>query len=140
MPQGSILGPLLFLIYVNDMKTSIDSDCKLILYADGSAIFMHIKILTLFLENLVLYLINVLRTWLVNNKLSLHLGKTECILFGPKRKLSDFKDFSIVCNNHVIKSPDHVKYLGVIIDNCLSGDYIVDSIVQKVNSVISLGN
>ena len=73
-------------------------------------------------------------TWLVNNKLSLHLGKTECILFRPKRKLSDFKDFSIVFNNHVIKSADNVKYLGVIIENCLSGDYIVDSIEQKVNS------
>ena len=36
-------------------------------------------------------------------------------------------------NNHFIKSADHVKYLDVIIDNCLNGDYIVDSIVQKVN-------
>jgi hypothetical protein len=37
-PQGSILGPLLFLTYVNDMSISIDGDCKLILYADDSAI------------------------------------------------------------------------------------------------------
>ena len=64
----------------------------------------------------------------------LQLGKTDCILFGPKRKLNDFMDISIVCNNHFIKFADHVKYLGVIIDNGLSGEYIVESIVQKVNS------
>ena len=115
------------------METSIDSDCKLILYADDSAIFYAHKDPHVISSKLGSVL-DKCSTWLVNNKLSLHLGKTECILFGPKRKLNDFKDFSIVCNNHVIKSADHVKYLGVIIDNSLSGDYIVDSIVQKVNS------
>ena len=133
MPQGSILGPLLFLIYVNDMSTSIDKECKLILYADDSAIFFAHKDPHLISEKLGSVLNNC-STWLVNNKLSLHLGKTECILFGPKRKLKDFQDFNICCNNNVIKSTDHVKYLGVYIDNSLSGDLIVESVVQKVNS------
>ena len=43
VPQGSILGPLLFLCYVNDMVTSIDSDCKLLLYADDSTILSSHK-------------------------------------------------------------------------------------------------
>ena len=39
--------------------------------------------------------------WLVDNKLSLHLGKTECILFGSKRKLKKIKEFKVKCNDHV---------------------------------------
>ena len=88
VPQGSILGPLLFLCYVNDMATSIDADCKLILYADDSAIlFSHRDP-----ETISIKLGTALEScsdWLVDNKLSLHLGKTECIMFGPMRKLKD---------------------------------------------------
>ena len=107
--------------------------CCYTICADDSAIFYAHKDPRVIFSKLGSVL-DKCSTWLVNNKLSLHLGKTECSLFGSKRKLSDFKDFSIVWNNHVIKSADHVKYLGVIIDNSLSRDYIVDSIVQKVNS------
>ena len=94
VPQGSILVPLLFLAYVNDMQTSISSFCKLILYADYSAILFshkdpsHIRqVLGKELENC--------SKWLIDNKLSLHLGKTECILFGSKRKLSKIDEFNI---------------------------------------------
>ena len=52
---------------------------------------------------------------------------------GPRRKLKGVQEFSVICNDHVIKSSSHVKYLGVIIDNNLSGEYIVDSIINKVN-------
>ena len=84
VPQGSILGPLLFLCYVNDMPISVK--CKLLLYADDSALIISgfdpkeiAKELSKELESC--------RQWLIDNKLSLHLGKTEEILFGSKRKL-----------------------------------------------------
>ena len=77
VPQGSILGPLLFLCYVNDMVTSIDADCKLILYADDSAILFAHKDVNLISQKLRTVMDSCLE-WLVDNKLSLHLGKTEC--------------------------------------------------------------
>ena len=133
VPQGSILGPLLFLIYVNDMPISLDSECKLILYADDSAILFSHKDPHIIAQKLGNTL-DMCSQWLVDNKLSLHLGKTECVLFGPKRKLKDHSDFCVQYKGHCIQSTNKVKYLGVIIDNSLSGDSTVDSIVKKVNS------
>ena len=92
VPQGSILGPLLVLCYVNDMVISIDRDCKFLLYADDSTILFSHKDP----DQMAHKLGKVLEScsdWLVDNKLSLHLGKTECILFGSERKLKKVKDF-----------------------------------------------
>ena len=108
VPQGSILGPFLFLCYVNDMGTSIDADCKLILYADDSAIlFSHRDP-----ETISMKLGTALEScsdWFVDNKLSLNLGKTECIMFGPSRKLKAVDDFVIHCYGFVVKSTDKVS-------------------------------
>ena len=82
VPQGSILGPLLFLCYVNDMPVSVQ--CKLLLYADDSALLVEGKDPNLIAETLSNEL-NSCRHWLIDNKLSLHLGKTEAILFGSKK-------------------------------------------------------
>ena len=86
IPQGSILGPSLFLCYVNDMFTSVSADCKLILYADDSAILFSHKNPDLISQKMS-EVMETCSCWLVDNKLSLHLGKTECVLFGPRKKL-----------------------------------------------------
>ena len=76
------------------MVVSIDPDCKLLLYADDSTIlFSHRDP-----DQIANKLGKVLESCselLVDNKLSLHLGKTECILFGSKRKLKKVKDFTV---------------------------------------------
>lgn len=133
VPQGSILGPLLFLCYVNDMRISIDQECKLILYADDSAILFAHKNPSIISQKLGQTLESC-SSWLVDNKLSLHLGKTECLIFGSKRKLKQVKEFKIVCNGHTIESTKSVKYLGLNIDDSLSGESIVNCILTKVNS------
>ena len=72
--------------------------------------------------------------WLIDNKLSLQMGKTECILFGSKRKLRKTNKFSIECNGHTIKAQNSVKYLELDLDNLLTGETIVNNIVQTVNA------
>ena len=130
VPQGSILGPLLFLCYVNDMAISVK--CKLLLYADDSALIVSGSNPQSIADTLSKELESC-RQWLMDNKLSLHLGKTESILFGSKRKLRKVESFDVKCGNETIKHVNSVKYLGVQIDNDLSGNSIVKDIVTKVN-------
>ena len=80
VPQGSLLGPLLFLVYVNDMQISIDPDCKVLLYADDSAILFSHKDPRVISDKLSTVMESC-QDWLVDDKLSLHLGKTESIIF-----------------------------------------------------------
>ena len=83
VPQGSLLGPLLYLCYCNDMEMA--TSCKLILYADDSALLFADKDKNV-IENKLSQELNSVNQWLVENKLSLHPGKCEAILFASKRK------------------------------------------------------
>ena len=132
VPQGSILEPLFFFTYVNDMSISIDGDCKLILYADDSAI-LYTHIYTNIISSKLGNVLEKCSDWLTDNKLSLHLGKTKCMLFGPKRKIRQIKNFYVKCYEHVITSTEVVKYIGVHIDKYLNFENIVSNIVSKVN-------
>ena len=87
VPQGSILGPLLFLLYVNDMKQAIKGD--LLLYADDSCILCQHKDVSV-IENTLNEDFSSLCDWFVDNKLSIHFGedKTKSILFASKKKLN----------------------------------------------------
>ena len=128
VPQGSIHGPLLFLCYVNDMPISIK--CKLLLYADDSALIVSGSDPQTIADKLSEELESC-RKWLLDNKLSLHLGKNEAILFGSKRKLRNVESFKIRCGEEIIKHVKSVKYLGVQIDENMSGDSIVKEIIRK---------
>ena len=89
VPQGSVLAPLLFLLYVNDMSQAVHSD--LFLYADNSGLtFQHKEV-------------NIIEHQL--NKLRIHLGedKTKCILFGSKLKLKNARKLNIMYNRIEIK-------------------------------------
>ena len=83
VPQGSILAPLLFLLYINDLPQAVVSDS--LLYADDTCIIIQHKS-TIEIEK---QLIRDVCDWFVDNKLSIHFGqdKAKSILFGTKHKL-----------------------------------------------------
>ena len=107
MPQGSIfiLGPLLFLIYVNDMESAVD--CDLLLYADDSALLIRGKNIIDIDQKLSEELAK-LNVWLIDNKLSLHLGKTESLLFASTRKLKQQKFLRISCDGIKVGYQDNI--------------------------------
>ena len=82
--QGAILGLLLFLLYINDMPAAVK--CKLLLYADDSVLLASGKDIVEIEATLSSELKSV-NDWLIDNKLSLHLGKTQSIVFGTRTKI-----------------------------------------------------
>lgn len=72
--------------------------------------------------------------WVIDNKLSLYLGKTESILFGSKLKLNRNSSLNISCNGTDISSTNLVKYLGALLESFLSCEEMVNTFVQKVNA------
>ena len=72
--------------------------------------------------------------WLVDNKLSLHLGKTESIMFGSKIRLKSQLNLQILYKGTNIEGKEVVKYLGAVLEQCLSGESMVKSIIQKANA------
>ena len=127
VPQGSILGPTLFLCYINDMSMALS--CRLALYADDSALIYSGPDASA-VANFLSKQMTRCSAWLIDNRLSLHVGKMECILFGSHRRLKG-KAFIVTCGMAVVKRVTSVKYLGVILDEHLNFRDHVNGIVKK---------
>ena len=133
VPQGSILGPLLFLIYVNDMEQAVT--CELLLYADDSCLLCQDKDVAV-IEQVLTKNFSSLYDWFVDNKLSIHFGddKTKAIVFSPKSKTKNADSLNISYGDNSIKQHTEVKYLGCILDQCLSGEPMANQVIGKINS------
>ncbi len=105
---------LLFLLYIIDIKAGVK--CKFLLCADYAALIVSGK---------------HAQTWLFGNKLSLHLGKTESVLFVSKIKPSKNLNLHIQCSNTNINAKSHVKYLGTISDSTGPRESAVLDVVKK---------
>ena len=131
VPQGSILGPLLFLLYVNDMQQAVS--CDLLLYADDTCLIFTGRD-TKTIENQLNRDFNSLCDWFIDNKLSIHFGeeKTKSILFGTKRRLKNLNELDIRRGDIKIKQYTKVTYLGCTIDNNLSGESMATIVLTKI--------
>ena len=120
VPQGSILGTLVFLIYVNDMKQAVSSN--LLLCTDDSCIVFQHKHVTEIEKHLNNNFSN-LCDWFLDNKLSIHFGedKSKSILSGSKRKLRKVGKLNITYQGIDIKQNSQVTYPGCILDETMSG-------------------
>ena len=133
VPQGSILGPLLFLLYVNDMPQSVE--CGLLFYADDSCLVYQHKELSVTEEHFIRDFANIC-DWFVDNKVSIHFGEdeTKSILFTTKNKNKSVGNLNIKYNNINIKQYSRVTYLGCALDETLSGESMALHVLNKLNT------
>ena len=132
VPQGTVLGPLLFLIYINDIADHLSPGSSLRLFADDSLLYRDIKTSE---DSAILQKdLDSLQVWEKNNKMEFHPGKCQLI------RLTNQRDpIQHVYNIHGIEldSFDSVKYLGVTIDSKLHWDVQCDNVFKKANGMLS---
>ncbi len=119
VPQGSVLGPLLFLIYINDISNAIDPENKVRLFADDNNIFISKESPNQLKEAMINAFKNIF-AWFNANKLTVNLDKTCYTIFKRKRqKIPEILN-NISIDNITIKRVRSTKYLGVTLDENLS--------------------
>ena len=117
VPQGSVLGPLLFLIYINDLHTAIKNS-KVFHFADDTN-FLNICDSPKKMQKLVNADLKILYNWLLANKISLNCDKTEIVFFRKPGERSP--NLKIKMNGNRIYPSKYIKYLGMFLDETLNG-------------------
>ena len=131
VPQGSSLGPLLFLLYINDLRLSLsETGCGH--FADDTFIIFNSK-KPKTIETVINYELKMVTKWLRLNKLSLNAAKTEVIFFRSSRHSLDYDKISIKMNGFKLTPVDYIKYLGMYIDKFLDWNQHIQELSKKLN-------
>ena len=134
VPQGSILGPLLFTAYNNDLP-SIPQHCSTDCYVDDNKLLMSFQVqdceptMAAMNDDLI-----KLRNWCFNNSLLLNPDKTQLIVYGSRQMISKLQDFRLTLLGKELLPVDSVKDLGVVFDSKLSFN---DHIIKTPSSCMS---
>ena len=135
VPQGSVLGPLLFVLFINDFHKSVKTS-KVHHFADDTNLLLTGNSLKK-INKLINHDLTLACKWLRANKISLNTSKTEIIIFRPKRKTIG-KSLNFRISGQKINISKTVKYLGVILEEHLEWNVYINNLILKLNRAIGL--
>lgn len=135
MPQGSILGPILFLYYINDI-VNISTRCTFVIYADDCTVFVNGKQLTDITEQAG-RLCGEIKNWSETNNLLLNESKTKCVLYRARNTPINIPN-SIILGPYTVKLEKCVKTLGVIFTEHMSWNDHVDLVCSKARKTLGI--
>ena len=133
VPQGSILGPTLFIMFVNDLfKVINNGECKMIMYADDTVVYTSSKTINDGYVHLERNLCSIIK-WCNNNRLTLNIGKTKHMIIGSTLKDNLVAERNLQYNNRTIELVREYNYLGIELDNNLTMENHINKSVTKAN-------
>ena len=135
VPQGSVLGLILFLLYINDFQNSSDI-LDFHLFADDSNLFYKNKNLQV-LEAIINNELHRVNSWLCANKLLLNIEKTKFVIFHPVQKKILY-DVRLKIDNKCIDRATEIKYLGIMLDSHLNWKSHVSFVSGKIKRSIGM--
>ena len=135
VPQGSVLGPLLFLVYINDLP-NISDKLSFFLFADDTNLYYESNDLKE-LEKTMNKELKKLSLWLNVNRLALNVSKTNFVIFRGYRKPCDH-NVTLLINKKAIEQKSYVKYLGVLIDEHLNWKEHICNVTKKISRSVGI--
>ena len=136
VPQGSILGPILFILYINDLPR-VSTKLKFLLYADDTNILYENTDANAIIKTINMEMPKIME-WFESNKLHLNVNKSVAMLFHTRQKRVNIDDISIVIDGKTIPFTTNTKFLGINIDNNLTWKAHINHITTKISKGVGV--